>query len=100
MCSTKCVRSRKICCFHNTYLPSGSNHEQLIVMGYLILKTVILEIGYGVERILGAASPLRKKCNGIFRNYYEIAEYKNDIIYRKRLMSYLYFYQPVHIMCT
>ena len=29
-------------------------------MGYLILKTVILEIGYGVERILGAASPLRK----------------------------------------
>ena len=32
-------------------------------MGYLILKTVILEIGYGVERILGAASPLRKKCN-------------------------------------
>ena len=49
----------KICCLHNTYLPSGSNHEQLIVMGYLILKTVILEIGYGVERILGAASPLR-----------------------------------------
>ena len=63
MCSTKCVQSRKICCLHNTYLPSGSNHEQLIVMGYLILKTVILEIGYGVERILGAASPLRKKCN-------------------------------------
>ena len=59
------------CCLHNTYLPSGSNPKQLIVMGYLILKQVILEIGYDVQRILGAASSPRNKCfiyHRIFRH--------------------------------